>query len=1272
VKDPNGSQSLDLDSTVDPEDLQAQQEAKKLAAELVRRSQMPPTPYVAPQPMYGPASYSDHSDGETTEGDDPSTKAKVMGEANSNTTALAPENDRYTNTANTQVAVPLPVPQETPQQQKQLQRREEAVVVNVEEAAPALTANEEEQGVKPRNVQGKTKLNAPGSAVSSSDVEEENIATAHARPTSADSEVPHSVHVAQGKETMTVEGDNRAQKTPLERSDLSAPEQRPSNNAVANLVAAQGCERVSPPLPPEEPQRPAYPQEDTAEEDADANPPADDEPHHQPSLPQQQQPAQDALAAQEELESDAAVESNVDDDSNDCRGNGMPPSSVQLATPMPQSEAPEMAVVVEDDQEGVYVDDDDDDLAMSPLDAGERYGYVDPLEEAAMDAAYMLDTLEDQYVRVSEETGKEMEDLVHVVELNRYDRAVEPRFFLPKGQYSDVLPLLRYPATNAAAEAEADGNAAVPNALTYIPLTETAYVNLCAVIWLSRFHSEDTARLLAVAQGPSPPPPQTLGDNDHDDPTSLEQLFYFDHPSANLVEQLDSVIAMHVQAVVDETCAQSGEPFPTACTRLADRSNLAYLPPAVWQQATTASQLSVTSIADHVTEVLLTATVPQEAARRQAARRAMTSEVERQAQRTWSLFLGAVPWNYEEAVEAEMYAAMPTAAARLSYAFMHKARMRNLESGLGALTFSALSAQIPEAAVMDSLLMQEKLRLALRCSFKNVAACCALRQKAVRNRGVSSSPGNSQANEHDDSSLNDDANNSRWDSPVFSAYMQLWESEQKSTAAVATPAGSTLLDRPDANLTKVDDSNGNHKDYGDDEGVVDLYSVAVQLSCFFPTKTERGMHQLCAALIEDLIAMDALAVPEEVCTPEGVVLTDRTAIVDALVVEGAQAMRHIITVLSELGYSSTISTDDYATANGRVDTARMQEAMESYLVLFAPAVMYFLSSRVPVDELFRYVRSDGPPSMQPHTLGRKSTFVEVLRLQHIAETIQYAMEMQDAILVASQYNHLVAMHYKKIKQQRKARPTPRSIAEELQMDAVVVGQSMDLLLHAAPLLSRELETNASLLAEPGNNNNTEAAAGANATGHHQRGTAAEDDEDIMLGQDGGEDESNGGGEEVLLRAVLIALCCADPQKPVEEVQEYLRHLLTLYAEIRDEHNNPVDSTDPLQVAQARARAAELAMVDWFGQTAADGTLLPGAAPARCDETRVNAEELAALCPRVLSRRVGLPSSAVADAAAVISASAQTLARGGGNAVERGGNEDSVLMADALTRPPLAR
>ncbi|KPA75579.1 hypothetical protein ABB37_08461 [Leptomonas pyrrhocoris] len=1207
VKDSNGSPSPDIDSTVDPEDLMAQQEAKKLAEELVRRSLLPPTPYVPAQPLNAPASFI--ADSEAEDSGDFATQIQHLRHNAINATNVAVQGGgRNVHAAespppvvggamHTEDAATPSAREETTAPQQHADRRRDSAQESKEVVAEPIMAYRD-------------------SATSSSDddaeeEEEDAVATAHASPMSADSAAAHSVHVARGKEAPTE--DAPARQDSFEGLSPSSPEKTPAaaddNNSEEGNNSLRG--------PRGESRSDATKEED----DVDANPPCDgDADDHQ-----QQQPAVEELSIHEQQQRQVAEGESA--------------------------EEPSAAAAVAVNEEG------EADVGLSPLEMGELYGYVDPLEEAAMDAAYMLDTLEYQYVTVNEVTGEEMEDLVHVVELNRYNRVGEPRYFEPKGLFSDVLPLLRYPTVTSDEAAASDENGAA-TALTYMPLTEAAYQNLCAVIWLSRLHSEDAARLLAVAQGPSPPRATHSGNADADADadlfcfTSACPTYYFDHPSANLLEQLDSLVAQHVQSATDDACAQSRESLPTVCARLADRNNLSCLPPAVWQQRqqqqqqqSSSTQLNIASFADHVTEVLLTATVPQEAARRQAVRRRATSEAELHAQQTWSLFLGALPWNYDEAVEVETLPAMPTAAARLSYAFAYKARIRNLEGGLGALTFSALSAQVPDAAVVDSLLMLEKLRLALLYSYKNVAACCALRQRAVKEQGVATSSSarrNSQADGHVGSH-----NNAEWNSPVFSAYLHLWEDSRNTEAALVAAEGGAA-------------NGGGGGD--DDDDVVDLYSVAVQLNCFFPTKTERGINQLCAAIIEDLIAMDAVLVPEEVHTPEGAVLTDRTAIVDALVVEGAQAMRHIITTLSELSYTSAVSTDDYVDGGGHVDVAAVRAAMESYLVLLDPGVMFFLSSPVPVDDLFRYVRCDGPPSMLPHTLGRKSTFVEVVRLQHLAETIQYAMEMQDAILIASQYNHLVAVHRKRVQQQRhNTRATPRSLAEELQMDGVVVRQSMDLILNAAPLLPRDPHpTDASLLAELADGND---AAGTRPA-QHPAGDD-EEDEDVMLGQ---EAEAEGKGEEVLLRAILIALCCADPTKPVNEVQEYLRHLLVLYAEVRDAHNRPIESTDPLQVAHVRAAAAELTMVDWFGQTAADGTRLPGTAPARCDEVRVNAEELAALCPRVLGRRVGPASTAVADAAAVISASAVALAKD----AARHDSEDSVVMANTTSRPPLAQ
>ncbi|KPI84578.1 hypothetical protein ABL78_6368 [Leptomonas seymouri] len=1213
AKDSHDTLSLDLNSTIDPDDILAQQEAKRMAAELVQRAMMPPTPCAAPQLMNGPTPYSDSSeegDAEMSVGHakrftrNTATDAAVLGEGSD------------TNAGSTSVAV--------------------STVGSAPPPHIVGARTEERAGLNQREM----RENKKAAAAWSSDVRDSTvpsidgtgaIAIAHTSPTGSSSGVPHSDRVAQGRRAVTNEvlGSQGSlvglQLSALEgravNTDVPAPPEqldtleKGKGSALDHLQVSHG---------------------DAAGEGVDENSHAHED-HHHPTTDgfsddQARQHFYEGCSAEADPdlpEAEETQKAKADEEESEEEGcSASPPPPLLLLTPSvhPAPVVPPQlhshALERESSNESYCTEEvGEAQAAVSSLEFGERYGYIDPLEEAAMDAAYMLDTLEDQYVRINEETGEEMEDLVHVVELNRYDCTVEPRYFMPKGQYSEVLPLLRYPtaADRAATAPDANGASPAPHALAYVPLTEAAYLNLCAVIWLSRFHREDTARLLAIAQGPTPPVPAMAG-----------EICYFDHPSAGLLEELDSVVARHVQGTIHEACKQTGESFPTACARLADRNNVAYLPPAVWQQSTRDTECSVTSFADHVTEVLLTATVPQEAARRQATRRSTTSEAERRAQKTWSLFLGALPWNCDEVVEAEFFASMPTAAARLSYAFMFKARMRNIEGGLGSLIFSALSAQVSDAAVLDSLLMQEKLRLALLYSYKNIAACCALRRQAPKRR-FGSPPGSRQHGDDDDSASRDGNYNNitEWCSPVFSSYMQLRDGEVSANGGFSLPGE------------------------GEDDAV-DLYSIAVQLNCFVPIKTERGIHQLCAALIEDMFSIGALVVPEEVRTAEGSVLTDRTSIMDALVVEGSQAMQHIIMTLSDRGYTSAISIDDYVGLNGCVNAEEVRAAMEGYLVPFDPSVMGFLSTAVPVNELFKYARVDGPPSMQAHTLGHKSTFVEVLRMQYIAETIQYAMEMQDAILVASQYNHLVAVHRKRVQQQPKTRPTPRSMAEELLMDSVVVGSSMDLVLNAAPLLPREQEAaSSSLLAE--------LASTDTADGHNGRHT--EEEEVATLGHNAEEDAK---GEEVLLRAVLVALCSADPAKPVSEVQEYLRHLLVLYAEVRDIHNNPVESSDPLQVAHARVEAAELTTVDWFGQTAADGTLLPGAVPARCDETRVNAEELAALCPRVLGRRVGLASAAVADAASTITASALAQAKGAKN------NGDYVLLSNSSSRPPLAR
>ncbi|KAG5487524.1 hypothetical protein LSCM1_07481 [Leishmania martiniquensis] len=897
---------------------------------------------------------------------------------------------------------------------------------------------------------------------------------------------------------------------------------------------------------------------------------------------------------------------------------------------------------------------DDEPVLASPLATGQRYRYVDPLEEASIDATYMMDALEQQYVRINEETNEEMEDVVNVVELHRRDRAsAMPRSFVPKGLYADVLPMLRYPVDEVSAGASAStaigsrsrsASWLSAGQLTYAPLTEATYADLCAAVWLSRFDTAEAQNLLAMAHGSARDKGTAASDEGGrgGSPSTEEAAYYLDHPSANLLDALDMRLSAYVHAFVVEACAGDDGAHPrsyeTACVRLTDRHNIDCLPHSVWVNAAP----KTLSLADHVTNVLLAATVPWEAGRRRAVAAKMATTEEIAARRTWPYFLGASPWSYEVVAEKDVHAAMPTPAARLAYAFMYTARMRNLDGGLGSLMFSTLNQQVSEAAFLDCLLMQEKLRLALLHSRANIAACCALRQHALHKRRLSIPLARISSEETPFSSASTvrdempSASAPTWTSPALSACLTLHE-RSTSPPPRRPLGGAPELFRLEGSARVDEEADGsgppgsaaiyqhegsgaretgtpNSTEEGDD--VVDLYSVAVQLSYFFPNKTQRSMHQLCAALIEDLIAMDALPVPEEVITLEGVILTDRTSIVDALVVEGTQAMRHIITVLSARRVEVQPETvDSYRTSSGCIDTAAVWAAMEKRLISFDPAVMYFLSTPVPVDDLFRYAVTDGPPTMQPQRTGRKGTFVEVLRLQHVAETVQYTMEMQDAILVAGQFSHLVAatqqqraLANRRDRSQQRGCHSTQSVAEEMLMDTVA-GQSVSSIGHP--------DSSASLLAVLDAGNSEEAAAGVSLEG-------------LLL-----VDASRGGGHDVSVRAVLIALCCADPEKSVAEVQAYVRHLLVLYFELRTPDGSPVDSSDPQQVAAARLVALDVAMRDWFGETTWNGTLRAGAAPALCDSVRIKAEELASLCPRVLGRRVGTASTAVADAAAAV-------------------------------------
>lgn len=816
-------------------------------------------------------------------------------------------------------------------------------------------------------------------------------------------------------------------------------------------------------------------------------------------------------------------------------------------------------------------------IPPSPLARGEQGGYVDPLEEAVMDAAYMLGTLEDQYIRINEETGEEMEDLVHIVELNRYNR-MGPRSYVSKGCFPDVLPMLRYPENGPNVEP-----------LTYFPLTLEGYLNVCAIIWLSRFQSSRIPALLKDACHPLGNRTTSHGSSDHgsttEDGAAAEELelsyCYFDNPMATLLERFEAEMTEHADATMELLCSSTGMSVAEVCVSLVDRRNLDFMPPAVWKR-----QDSTMSFVDHVTMILLAATVPQEVTQRVKLQQSTCSPEMAERQKQWRLFLGATPWNYEDSIVGDTLASMPPAAARLSYAFLSRARIHNLNGGIGGLLFSVLSEQIPEAAFFDTLMMMEKLRMALTYSYRNIASCSHLRravlQKLESVDALSSRPRQSA----NSSTSNAPGLTEEWTSPVLSNCATL-------VIPPISPPSVTL--HPAATATTTSEHSNSRRGDMEESGEADLYSIAVQLNCFFPVKTERSMHQLCAALLEDAIEKEWIVIPEEVVTAEGVVLTDPIEIGDSIVNEGAQAMRHIIMMLSERHYTTAVLDEDaLATADPSMPRmAALMAAEEPHLVLFDPAVLRFLTTRIPVDGLFQLCCAENPPSLQPHYTGDKSRFAEVLRLHLVAETIQYAMEMQEAILVAAQL----------------PRPSGGGVN-----DHGAMRQSLDVVRGETPSQSREGLMSGSAGGKVAHS--TGRILSSSSLGSRGALSASRDaSSTTAAAAEGGEDRAS-------VRSVLVSMCQVDPQKPAAEVAEYLYHLLLLYYEQRTLENEPVESGSPMQVGLARFAAGQLSMTDWFGRLTANGERDPAAPPSRCDTVTVYLEELAALCPRVYSRRYG--------------------------------------------------
>lgn len=619
-----------------------------------------------------------------------------------------------------------------------------------------------------------------------------------------------------------------------------------------------------------------------------------------------------------------------------------------------------------------------------------------------------------------------------------------------------------------------------------------------------------------------------------------------------------------------------------------------------------------------------TSALPQESPMMKAVPRHLKARIR------WSLFMGAPQWSCDETYGAvnpfatasggggggaigssafsgdgDFSRPMPQPAARVAYSFVSRARAYNLTGGLGALFFSIMTQQLPEAAFFDSMLMFEKMHLALLHCANN----------STLNKGVR----------------------------VTAAHHSSWK---------------TLLSPFQPSLAEV----------------------AARLFAFFPHKSVRAMRTLCTALVEDLVANNDLSLSGDRVAEISAIATtlvgsgDAAAAAVAAAVPTRASMDTAGSLLSlSVGekWSQDVSAEEQEAAEyllsqliigglveelvgrGRGEDARAgiirpgggggnganqdddedeEEAWDAAMDIvgqlishdvyarnvrlfdaetadrFAAVLQTLLSAPVRVPALFRYAESplsaalaDAMPSSisnkniggDPNELGggggaggvlqfgNKSRLVEVARLQYIEELLRSSMHVQAAIL-------------------RSPEMDPVNIAAR-----------------------EENESQKQKQQHPGSKSNLDA---------------------------GGDDTYDDSPENAYasVRTVFSAVCQVNIARPREEVAQYLKHLMLLYCETHeverdvsaaingriggsdggdagtsdDESNNNTQAQ--LRAREGRVEAALHAIFESLPLSATspdDDEEAVGPMPL-CEEIYVQVQELAALCPRVLSRPMG--------------------------------------------------
>lgn len=549
------------------------------------------------------------------------------------------------------------------------------------------------------------------------------------------------------------------------------------------------------------------------------------------------------------------------------------------------------------------------------------------MAQAIHDTFVSLTILEDQYVLVNEQTEEEVEDTLHLVELSISDRMRSKRYYVPKGVYPDVLPMLRYP------EGER---------LEAFPLTGLGFQSLSAAMWLTRLGPSvmSVEEVLALT-GWSVDPRR---DKHHPDAGGGEgngnfSLPNFDSPSV-VLQKLDDAIASIVRKAVDGMSDDYS--FAVRCARLTDNNNLQLLPPFLWPGAAS------DPFAEHATNFLLACVTPMARGPREELlakhrRPWLTLATNSDDGRPrWDLFLGMPPWRYEDAAP-ETVQAFSAPMARVSYAFVSRARSYNLAGGVGTLLFSILTQQVPETAFFEAMIMLEKLQLALTHS----------------------------------ATLPEDQKNDRIASDVAAvtdhAMPDTSRSEAVASSSVVSPAT--------------------------------LSSVACMLATFFPTKSRRSLRLIFAALVDDLIEMELLPTPLVFKDATATHLWCR-AIVEHLISVSARRDEHMNLHRAET-YEETMEELASPTIFGQpmpeaeVDGAVAVEALDRILQTPVPVstlCMYRGSETLALSAVV-------PPAMEDVGYncgyGYKSRMIELVRMQYVTELLSYTMLYQDAIIDAA-------------------------------------------------------------------------------------------------------------------------------------------------------------------------------------------------------------------------------------------------------------------------------